>query len=165
MVEQSKLAVLNQTVLELAAATAFATQEVWRDIYTVPRISWLSSGNNLELQVASGGDEVVDRAGSVRRTQLRIIIGILTRTRKDYAGRHFEALKHETESIFKYESEIISILDGCFLGIEVRGEELKQPLLVRPLINTGTSIVSGNANFPGLLIKEVYFIGGLNVEL
>jgi len=124
------------------------------EIYAAPKITWVSLQRPIELQVAEAGTVLEFRDGSLRSEQVRIVIGIFRQLRKDYESRHVEALTEASLSIFNLRDRIVSGLDGSFLN----------NLITRPLMLTDESGAIDNEKFPGVLVKEMVFVLGVNTR-
>ena len=140
-------------VVKILATTFGLTEGV--DVYQAPKVSWTPSGSSLEIQVAVQGSRFGPREGNVRPEDFVISVGVLYRHKKDVAGRHGRALSDAAESIFKTAEEVVAALDDSFL----------EGLLTRPLILIEQSPVRDNPKYQDLLIKEIFFSGGVNSEV
>ena len=156
--------ILKQICRIVSRISSFDTLRLLETIYPSPSVIWPAGSEleSLEIQVIEAGAlfDVTARAGSLRREQFNITIAVFHRMRTDWAGRHSEQLLHETESVVKHVETLVTELDGNFIEDESATE-----LLVRPLIVSSYSPTQTNLDFPGFLLKEVRFTGGLNVGL
>lgn len=130
------------------------------DIYLAPKIQWIKSGRQLEIQIVEAGVTYEMREGSNRAEDFVIVVGVLQRRPQDYGGKHARILSDLTSSLFKLREKIISALDLSYLPTINN-----TPLLTRPLYIFRESAVYENTTYPDLLIKEFHFAGGINYAL
>ncbi len=136
-----------------------------REIYVAPGVTWFEGGAPLEIQVVDGGDETVDRDGSVRRAQLGITVAILMRRPDSFQGQHASILNALNDDIQTYARAIRLALDGNFLNVSLMAGEEPAELVVRPIWYVGGSGIQTRADYRDLLVKELRFTGGINDEL
>ncbi len=151
--------IMNQIVTDVTALYTDDELIEGMHVYLSPKITPLKSMSRFEIQVIEGGVEIVDHTGSVRREQFNLIIGLFLRVRKDHGDRHGRALADIAESIFVYKATLIADLDGSFVPKNA------VELLVRPLALISESPVYSVGSIDEILIKEIHFVGGLNVSL
>lgn len=126
------------------------------DIYLSPTIIELAGRRSLQIQVCDGGVTYSDFDGGVRREHFEVLVGILKVWKVDTSGEYWKFLTNLQESMFTVKERIIDVLEGTYLEFEGAN------LLTRPLrIHQESRVKKGREK--GLLIKELSFVGGLNV--
>ncbi len=147
---------MNQVTYELGEV--FIKFSKAHDIYLSPAVIEVPCRRDFNIQICDGGVQYEDFEGGVRREFFTLIIGILKSFPVDAAGKNHRSLSHETESIFAIKETIIDTLDGSFL-VPTTGDSY----LVRPLRVVAESRIYQGRHLKGLLIKELSFLGGINV--
>jgi hypothetical protein len=151
--------ILSLILNELHDADAFPSLTIGRDLFMTPTITWNHGSQPFVIQVAEGGATAIEpRDGGVFRAQFEIIVGITIRCAKDHGGRYHSSLLRETNGFFDNRDKIVSKLHMNYLLDE--GSET----LVRPLMYTREDRPQENSQVRDILVKRVYFTGGVNAE-
>lgn len=126
--------------------------------YLSPNIVPYQIQQRIEVQVAEGDIRYGDQSGSVRPEDFIIVIGILMRSAKDVNDKFSRTLADEAHGIHALKQRIVDGLNLHFLRDE---DDLM--LLTRPLVVQSERAVYSPKDSPGILVKEIYFSGGINV--
>ena len=98
-----------------------------------------------------------DDSSLSRREFFNLVVAVFKAFRVDSAGKYHRYLSSTAESIFVDKETIITALEGSFLDNGVEN------LLVRPLRAVGEGQAYEGKRVKGLLIKQLRFLGGMNV--
>ena len=144
--------ILKQAITELA--TTFQLRDR-HEVFLVPHIMWRNQNFPITVQVAEGGSRYESRDGSIRIEQFNLLVGLFRYSRIDNTELNTRALADLADAVHRLKDIAVSALDGNFLA----------NLLTRPLLLQQESQVRDNPKYPGLLLKELIFVGGTNVIL